>query len=91
MQKFDEWYGPYPYKQITLIDPEPDSQMGGMEYPTLITADTSWWEPSWDYATARSHALSTSLATSTGMAWSRPTSSSKRGSMKASTATVKPK
>jgi hypothetical protein len=51
MQKFDEWYGPYPYKQITLIDPEPDSQMGGMEYPTLITSDTSWWEPSWDYAT----------------------------------------
>ena len=26
MQKFDEWYGPYPYKQITLIDPEPDSE-----------------------------------------------------------------
>ncbi len=49
MQKFDEWYGPYPYKQITLIDPEPDSQMAGMEYPTLITAGTSWWEPSWDY------------------------------------------
>ncbi len=54
MQKFDEWYGPYPYKQITLIDPEPDSQMGGMEYPTLITSDTSWWEPSWDYATLES-------------------------------------
>ena len=47
MQKFDEWYGPYPYKQITLIDPEPDSQIGGMEYPTLITAGADWWEPSW--------------------------------------------
>jgi Peptidase family M1 domain len=47
MQKFDEWYGPYPYKQITVIDPEPDSEMGGMEYPTLITSGTDWWEPSW--------------------------------------------
>jgi len=47
MQKYDEWYGPYPYKQITLIDPEPGSAVGGMEYPTLITGDTNWWEPSW--------------------------------------------
>jgi Peptidase family M1 domain len=49
MQKFDEWYGPYPYKQITLIDPEPDSEFGGMEYPTLITGGTNWWQPSWVY------------------------------------------
>jgi hypothetical protein len=49
MQKFDEWYGPYPYKQITLIDPEPDSEIGGMEYPTLITGGTTWWQPSWIY------------------------------------------
>ncbi|MEA3006057.1 MAG: hypothetical protein QOI94_1326 [Acidobacteriaceae bacterium] len=47
MQKFDEWYGPYPYKQITLIDPEPHSAVGGMEYPTLITGGTEWWEPAW--------------------------------------------
>lgn len=45
MQKFNDWYGPYPYKQITLIDPEPGSEMYGMEYPTLITAGTSWWVP----------------------------------------------
>ncbi|MGC1784397.1 MAG: M1 family metallopeptidase [Acidobacteriaceae bacterium] len=45
MDYFDKWYGPYPYKQITLIDPEPGSQMWGMEYPTLFTAGTSWWEP----------------------------------------------
>jgi hypothetical protein len=47
MQKFDEWYGPYPYKQMTLIDPEPDSEIGGMEYPTLITGGTDWWSPPW--------------------------------------------
>jgi hypothetical protein len=45
MQKFDEWYGPFPYKQMTLIDPEPDSEMFGMEYPTLITAGTTWGLP----------------------------------------------
>ena len=45
MRKFDDWYGPYPYKQITVIDPEPGSEMYGMEYPTLITAGTSWLEP----------------------------------------------
>ncbi len=49
MQKFDEWYGPYPYKQITLIDPEPDSQMEGMEYPTLFTGGTSWFMPTHVY------------------------------------------
>lgn len=47
MQKFDEWYGPYPYTQITLIDPEPGSEMFGMEYPTLITGGTSWLDPKW--------------------------------------------
>ena len=45
MQQFDQRYGPYPYKILTLIDPEPDSEIGGMEYPTLITGDTSWFEP----------------------------------------------
>ena len=47
LAKFDQWYGPYPYKQITVIDPEPGSEMGGMEYPTLFTGGTSWYEPSY--------------------------------------------
>jgi Peptidase family M1 domain len=45
LAQFDRLYGPYPYKIITVIDPEPDSEMGGMEYPTLFTGDTSWYEP----------------------------------------------
>ncbi len=45
LAQFDHLYGPYPYKIITVIDPEPDSEMGGMEYPTLFTGDTSWYEP----------------------------------------------
>jgi len=44
MKRFDDWYGPYPYKQITVVDPG-DVRAGGMEYPTLITGDTTWWMP----------------------------------------------
>ena len=47
MAEFDRRYGPYPYKIITVIDPEPGSEMGGMEYPTLFTGDTSWYEPTY--------------------------------------------
>ncbi len=45
LAKFDEWYGPYPYKIITVIDPEPGSEMGGMEYPTLFTGEAAWFDP----------------------------------------------
>ncbi len=47
MKQFDARYGPYPYKMITVIDPEPGSEMEGMEYPTLITGGTSWFDPSY--------------------------------------------
>jgi len=46
MDRFDRWYGPYPYKQITVVDPPTNGfRAGGMEYPTLITGDTTWWMP----------------------------------------------
>jgi len=46
LEHFDRWYGPYPYKQITLVDPPHGAlRAGGMEYPTLFTADTTWWMP----------------------------------------------
>ena len=42
LQLFDEWYGPYPYDRITMVDPpHGGSDAGGMEYPTLITLGTS--------------------------------------------------
>ena len=40
LKQFDDRYGPYPYKILTVIDPEPDSETEGMEYPTLITGGT---------------------------------------------------
>ncbi|MFY9741673.1 MAG: M1 family metallopeptidase [Candidatus Sulfotelmatobacter sp.] len=45
LEHFESWYGPYPYKTLTLVDPEPDSAAGGMEYPTFITGETSWFMP----------------------------------------------
>ncbi len=46
MQKFEAWYGPYPYPQITIVDPPHGADgAGGMEYPMFITAGTSWKMP----------------------------------------------
>jgi hypothetical protein len=42
LQQYEKRYAPYPYKVITVIDPEPGSEMQGMEYPTLFTADGTW-------------------------------------------------
>jgi hypothetical protein len=45
LDRFEKWYGPYPYKTLTVVDPEPDSASEGMEYPTFITGGTSWFMP----------------------------------------------
>ncbi len=45
MERFDRWYGPYPYKTLTVVDPDPGSEAGGMEYPTFIVGETSWIMP----------------------------------------------
>lgn len=43
---FGLWYGKYPYKTITVVDPPyGGGGAGGMEYPTLITAGTSYDMP----------------------------------------------
>ena len=44
MGKFDQWYGPYPYAQLTVVDPPRGAEeAGGMEYPTFITGGSSWY------------------------------------------------
>lgn len=46
LDRFDRWYGPYPYDRITVVDPPHGGlDAGGMEYPTLITGGAVWWEP----------------------------------------------
>ncbi len=40
---FGLWYGPYPYSTVTVFDPPRGAEdAGGMEYPTLFGAGTSW-------------------------------------------------
>lgn len=44
IKHFGLWYGKYPYDTLTVVDPPFNADgAGGMEYPTLITAGTSWW------------------------------------------------
>jgi hypothetical protein len=45
LRYFGEWFGAYPYTNLTIVDPAWQSGAGGMEYPTLITAGTSWLAP----------------------------------------------
>jgi hypothetical protein len=43
---FGLWYGRYPFKTITVVDPPANAGgAGGMEYPTFITAGTLWKLP----------------------------------------------
>jgi len=45
LRSFGAWCFPYPYRQLTIVDPAWGSGSGGMEYPTLITGGTSVWAP----------------------------------------------
>lgn len=45
LRLFGDWFGPYPYDHITIVDPAYQSRSGGMEYPTLLTAGTRWLAP----------------------------------------------
>lgn len=45
LKYYGEWFGPYPYGHITIVDPAYQSRSGGMEYPTLITAGSRWIAP----------------------------------------------
>ena len=45
LKYYGEWFGPYPYGHITIVDPAYQSGSGGMEYPTLFTAGARWLSP----------------------------------------------
>ncbi|MFQ5743954.1 MAG: hypothetical protein ACE5HV_10245 [Acidobacteriota bacterium] len=44
---FGSWYGTYPYEVLTVVDPQPGSTAGGMEYPTLFTGGAGYHNPDW--------------------------------------------
>jgi hypothetical protein len=46
VEYFQDWYGDYPYSNLTVVDPRRKAMTsGGMEYPTLITAGTFYGIP----------------------------------------------
>lgn len=45
LKYYGNWYGAYPYPQLTIVDPPFQSESGGMEYPTIFTGGTPWWSP----------------------------------------------
>ena len=45
LKYYGEWFGPYPYGHITIVDPAWQTEFDGMEYPTLFTAGTRWIAP----------------------------------------------
>jgi hypothetical protein len=45
LRTYGTWSAPYPYPQLTVVDPAWGSSSGGMEYPTLFTGGTSVLAP----------------------------------------------
>ncbi len=45
LRGYGSWGAPYPYQQVTVVDPAWNSASGGMEYPTLFTGGASIWAP----------------------------------------------
>jgi hypothetical protein len=45
LEYFGQWFGPYPYGNITIVDPAYQSDSDGMEYPMLFTGRANWLAP----------------------------------------------
>ncbi|MFI5006827.1 MAG: M1 family metallopeptidase [Solirubrobacterales bacterium] len=45
LRSYGAWSAPYPYPNITVVDPAWGSGSGGMEYPTLLTGGASVFAP----------------------------------------------
>jgi hypothetical protein len=45
LRTYGAWSVPYPYAQITVVDPTWSSSSGGMEYPTLFTGGARYFAP----------------------------------------------
>ena len=45
LKYFGEWFGPYPYGYVTIVDPAFQSGADGMEYPTFFTGRARWIAP----------------------------------------------
>jgi hypothetical protein len=54
IKRFGLWYGRYPHRTLTIVDPPSGAGgSGGMEYPTFITAGTSALYDVWPFRRVR--------------------------------------
>lgn len=54
LKQFGLWYGRYPHKTLTLVDPvDGEGGSGGMEYPTFVTLGTSARLNGWPFEGVR--------------------------------------
>ena len=86
LRTYGTWSAPYPYAQITVVDPAWGSGSGGMEYPTLFTGGAAGARRRQSCRAPRA-SRSTRPGTSSGTGSWRTTSSRRRGSTRASTPT----
>ena len=88
LRYYGEWFGPYPYPNITVIDPAWQSDAGGMDTRRSSPQALAGWRR----AVSRNRRVSpfTRPATSSGTGSSRPTSSSTPGWTKGSTRSRRP-
>ena len=45
LEYFGQWFGAYPYGNLTIVDPAYQSGSDGMEYPMLFTGRANWLSP----------------------------------------------
>ena len=45
LREYGRRFVPYPYPEVTIVDPPWGAASGGMEYPTLFTGGVSWLSP----------------------------------------------
>ena len=86
LKRYGEWFGPYPYGHLTIVDPAFQSDSDGMEYPTLVTGRSRWLTPA-KQPDAGEHDGARGRPSVVVRAWWRPTSSSTPGWTKGSTPT----
>lgn len=83
LRYYGQWYGPYPYPHITIVDPAWQSDADGMDTRRCSPpAPTGWRRPG---SRAPKGSPSTSAATSSGTRWSATTSSRTPGWTRGST------
>jgi len=45
LEYYGQWFGAYPYGNITIVDPADQSNSDGMEYPMIFTGRANWLSP----------------------------------------------